>query len=153
LGEAGPVEFYIGNTVNRADEKTIEMVLKKCAEHLEGSEGFDVMEVELLTKEEKPRTKCWRVMVPYKYREMMEMDEMYPMGWKHRKFFGTRKSNAKKARTDNDSETVVEQALKQQERERTMMEQRQEEERNRLINEQRNLEAQQPGHGVSSMSQ
>ena len=70
--------------------------------------NFDVSDVELLTKEEKPRTKCWKVEVPYKHRELMEKDEMYPPGWRHRKFFGSRKRVEKKARTENNSmETLV----------------------------------------------
>ena len=69
--------------------------------------NFDVSDVELLTKE-KPRTKCWKVEVPYKHRELMEKDEMYPLGWRHRKFFGGRRRVEKKARTENNSmETLV----------------------------------------------
>ena len=49
----------------------------------------------LLTKEENPRSKCWKVRVPYKFKEVMEKDELYHAGWTHRKFFGARNSNSK----------------------------------------------------------
>ena len=85
--------------------------------NLEGSEGFKVTDIELLTKEENPRTKCWRVEVPYTFKDLMECDELYPVGWKHRKFFGARRNresagNDKKTRKDD---TVVEDIIRHQE--------------------------------------
>ena len=41
--------------------------------------------------------------VPFKFKNLMENDEMYLPGWKHRKFFGTRKKgndNTKKSRLE-----------------------------------------------------
>ena len=49
-------------------------------------------------------------MVPYKYKQLMEKDELYPSGWTHRKFFGPRKSKenpAKHARMENQIVTDV----------------------------------------------
>ena len=117
-GLAGPVDFYIGNTEKRVDEDIIKWVLKKCAEAIEGSENFEVMEVELLTLEANPRTKCWRVSVPYQFKTLMENDGLYPPGWKHRKFFGSRKrkeNQAKKGRTEDPNQ--VDQMIKERERE------------------------------------
>ena len=115
-GLAGPVDFYIGNTDNRADGDIILHVLKKCAAPLEGGADLEVLEVELLTAEENPRTKCWRVSVPFKYRSLMEKDDLYPPGWKHRKFFGTRKNDmnntAKRGRLEVDQVAAMIQKLK-----------------------------------------
>ena len=104
-GLAGPVDFYIGNTDKRADGDIITRVLKKCAAPLDGGKDLEVLEVELLTLEENPRSKCWRISVPFKFKGLMEKDELYLPGWKHRKFFGTRRkpqdNMAKKSRSDN----------------------------------------------------
>ena len=102
-GLAGPVDYYIGNTDKRADGDIIARVLRKCAAQLDGGADLEVLEVELLTSEENPRTKCWKVTVPFKFKNLMENDEMYLPGWKHRKFFGTRKKwtdNTKKSRLE-----------------------------------------------------
>ena len=88
-GLAGPVDFYIGNTDKRADGDIIACVLKKCAAPLDGGKDLEVLEVELLTLEENPRSKCWRISVPFKFKVLMEKD-IYLPGWKHRKFFSTR---------------------------------------------------------------
>ena len=105
---AGPVDFYIGNTDKRADGDIIACVLKKCAAPLDG--GTEVLEVELLTLEENPRSKCWRISVPFKFKVLMEKD-IYLPGWKHRKFFGTRRkpqdNMAKKSRTDNTDMVIA----------------------------------------------
>ena len=111
---AGPVQFYIGNVTSKADKDVVKKVLETCSIKLDGSKDFEVLEVELLTKEDNPRTKCWRVEVPYKFKDLMEKDELYPTGWRHRKFFGSRKGREqKKARTED---TVLTAALQQQER-------------------------------------
>ena len=88
--EAGPVEIYISNTANTSDEESIKKVLETTASKIEDTEGFTVIKAELLTKDINPRTKCWKVSVPYKFRELMENDELYPAGWRYRKFFASR---------------------------------------------------------------
>ena len=88
--EAGLVEIYISNTANTCDEESIKKVLETTALKLEDTAGFTVIKAELLTKDVNPRTKCWKVSVPYKYRELMENDELYPAGWRYRKFFASR---------------------------------------------------------------
>ena len=104
-GLAGPVDYYICNTDKRADGDIIKRVLKKCAAPIEGGNDLEVLEVELLNTEENQRTKCWRVSVPFKFKVLMENDELYPPGWKHRRFFGARKrkeNQAKKGRVEPD---------------------------------------------------
>ena len=53
-----PVEFYIGNTDSRTNEETIKTVLVRCAAAVDGGDSLVVEKVELLTKEDNPRTKC-----------------------------------------------------------------------------------------------
>ena len=54
----------------------------------------------MLTKEENPRTKCWKVEVSFRFKDIMEKDEVYTTGWKHRKLFGSRNARDKRPRTD-----------------------------------------------------
>ena len=84
-------------------------MLVKCAKGVDATTQFSVVEVEQLAVHiENPRTKCWKVVVPYKYKEMREKDELYPPGWTHRKFFGPRKSaQNKSARQDDQIVTEV----------------------------------------------
>ena len=111
-----PAEFYIGNTDKRTNEDTIIKVLKRCAAAVEGGDNLVIEKVELLTKEKEPRTKCWKVIVPYRFKSMMEKDEVYPSGWRHRKFFGSRnfKDKNKKPRLD-ETDSVEKQVLAEQE--------------------------------------
>ena len=57
---------------------------------------------------DNPRTKSWRVMVPYKCKELMEKNDLYPEGWTYRKLFAPRTVNqgtggaAKKPRQDEE---------------------------------------------------
>jgi hypothetical protein len=88
--EAGPVEIYISNTANTTEKESIMKVLETTASKIEHTEGFKVINAECLTKDLNPRTKCWKVSVPYKFRDLMENDELYPAGWRYRKFFSSR---------------------------------------------------------------
>ena len=113
-GLAAPVDYYVGNTTPRATSEIIQSVLLKCAKGLEKDTMFSVVEVsQLATHLLNPRTKCWKVSVPYKYKDLMEKDELYPPGWTHRKFFGARQAKentAKQARTDDQ---IVNEVLKE----------------------------------------
>ena len=133
-GLTGPVDYYIGNTDKRADGDIIARVLKKCAAPLEGGADLEVIEVELLTSEENPRTKCWKVTVPFKFKNLMEKDEMYLPGWKHRKFFGSRKkgndNNAKKSRLESMDQ--VEAMIHEREKEAEQLRLRHESEQSRV---------------------
>ena len=106
----------MGNTTPRASPDIIKGVLVKCAAELQ--KDLDVLEVKCLTTGiDNPRTKSWRVKVPYKYKELMEQNELYPEGWTYRKFFAPRNANqgtsgaAKKPRPDDQ---LVEEYLQQQ---------------------------------------
>ena len=92
-GQAAPIEIYVGNTTPAATESIVEAVLVKCAKGLEPQTEFKVLEVVQLAKQiENPRTKCWKVVVPFKFKELVENDQMYPPGWCHRKFFSPRQT-------------------------------------------------------------
>jgi hypothetical protein len=70
-------------------------VLVQCAEQvseeLKLSEPLQILEVTCLTKPSSDGTplgtKCWKVMVPNKFREHMMRSEAFPLGWSHRRFF------------------------------------------------------------------
>ena len=70
--------------------------------------------MEFLTKEQNPRTKCWKVVVQLRFKNMMEKDNVYPAGWKHRPFFGSRNTRDKKPRVDQGN-NVEQQVLMEQE--------------------------------------
>ena len=102
---------------------------QKCSDPLlEGKAILTVHKVELLTKEEDPRTRCWKVMVPFKFKSLMENDELYPEGWRHRKFFGDRRKQPnKQPRLEDPRLREAEQEL---EKERIAAQNTQQDERN-----------------------
>ena len=79
---AGPVEVYISNTNNKSDSDTIKKVLETCAAKIDQNNGFKVIKVEPLTKDPNPRTRCWKVTVPFKFKDLMDNNELYPSGWR-----------------------------------------------------------------------
>ena len=106
-GEAAPLEYYVGNTTPRATPEIIKAVLVKSAAKLD--KDLQVMEVTCLTYGlESPRSKSWKIKVPYKFRELMEQNDLYPEGWTYRKFFAPRSANKgsggpnKKVRQDDN---------------------------------------------------
>ena len=143
-GSAAPVEFYVGNTTPRATKEIIESVLIKCAKGVETETLFSVVEVQqLATHIVNPRTKCWKVVVPYKYKQLMEKDELYPSGWTHRKFFGPRKSKENNTAREDDklvTEVMNEQERKQAEERRVSEEGRLREEAAKLENDRKRKE-------------
>ena len=107
--EAAPVEIFIGNTNPNATPEIISKVMKKCAMELPEKIELEVHELKCLTNLEtvpNPRTKCWKICVPYKYRELMEKDELYPSGWSHRKFFPPRQNKAKRHQPESRDPVV-----------------------------------------------
>ena len=86
--QAGPIQYYIGNTFGSCERETIKTILKKCADSVDKNVKFEVLDVHLLTKEENPRSKCWKVVVPHHCKELMDNPEMFPQGWRHRRFYG-----------------------------------------------------------------
>jgi hypothetical protein len=115
-GMAAPVEVYIGNTTPAATEEIVAAVLIKCAKGLDANTEFKVVGVEQLAKQvENPRTKCWKVVIPYKFKDMMEKDEMYPAGWCHRKFFAPRRSG-NPAKQPRKEDSLVQEVIQEQQR-------------------------------------
>ena len=92
LGEVQPhLQYYISNTPGHATPELIKKVLEKCSAPLLKDQAIlTVHKVECLTKEEDARTRCWKVAVPFKFKDVMENNELYPEGWRHRTFFGGR---------------------------------------------------------------
>ena len=94
-GEAAPYEVFIGNTNPASTEEIIKEVLIKCSESVPAevklAEPLQILEVTCMTKPSSDgtplRTKCWKVVVPNKFREHMLRDESFPCGWSHRRFF------------------------------------------------------------------
>ena len=118
VGDYQPsVQFYIGNTPGKAIPEVIKKVLAKCSEPLLTDGPLEIEEIELLTLEDKPRTKCWRIVVPYKFLSLMENPELYPVGWRHRRFFGSRKArdNTKQPRLEGN---VVDEIMREVEQEK-----------------------------------
>ena len=81
VGELQPsLQYYIGNTPGKANEEIIRKILEKCAAPLlEDTRGPLIIEsVHCLTKDPDPRTKCWRVVVPPGFKDIMENSLLYP---------------------------------------------------------------------------
>ena len=93
--EAAPVDMFIGNTNPLATADMIKTVLTKSATQVNQDIALNVLDVKCLNDFERdpnPRSKCWKVTVPYAFKEFMEKDEVYPTGWSHRKFFPPKKN-------------------------------------------------------------
>ena len=84
---AGPIHFYIGNTNAKTEKESLREILIKSAENINKNIKFDVGPIEILTKDDNPRSKCWKVTVPHHCREMMENPAMFPPGWRTRRFY------------------------------------------------------------------
>ena len=107
--EAAPIEIFIGNTNPLATEELIKQVLVKAMDGMEDKPAaLDKGDIKVecknnLALEPNPRTKCWKVSVPYLFKEIMEKDEFFPSGWSHRRWFSGNGKNGmqnKKSRQD-----------------------------------------------------
>ena len=128
VGDYQPsLQYYVGNTPGKAGPEVIKKVLAKCSEPLLSDGPLQVEDIELLTQVENPRTKCWRIVVPYKYMSIMENPELYPDGWRYRKFFGSRKINEKNKQPRLD-DNIVNTVMKEVEQERLEVLERQSQE-------------------------
>jgi hypothetical protein len=120
--QAGSVQFYIGNTSPKSDKDLVVKTLNKCAAELQKG-PLTVLKLDLLTTVENPRSKCWRIEVPFKDKELMENSELWPRGWKTRRFFGRiggERTAEKKMRVNDDTADKIiadAEALKRQEAE------------------------------------
>ena len=86
--------MFVGNTHPKATEAIVSDVLIKYAQTLPEKPDLKIIHVKCLTnldRDPNPRTKCWRLVVPYRFMSLMENPELYPQGWRSRKFFGSRK--------------------------------------------------------------
>ena len=114
--------------------------MAKCAKAIQPETNFCVLEVQqLATHLVNPRTKSWKIVVPYKYKQLMEMDQMYPPGWSHRKYFGARQAKDNPAKHPRKDDTLVDEVMQEQEQlraeEKRLMEEK------RLSDEAARLEA------------
>ena len=94
--EAASIDIFIGNTNPLATSDMIKTVMENSAMKMPEEHKLEVIEVKCLSNFERdpdPRSKCWKVTVPYAFNHLMEKDELYPSGWSHRKFFPTRRNN------------------------------------------------------------
>ena len=98
--------------MSQADALT-KKVLERCAEPLlQEKESLVIESIHCLTKEPDPRTRCWRVVVPHRFKEVMENSLLYPEGWKYREFVGIFRNsatNSKKIRVIEN--TIVDQVM------------------------------------------
>ena len=69
------MDILLGKIVPVMEEKRLQgpLVIEQC---------------NLLTKEENARTRVWRVVVPDKFKDILQDDRMYPSGWHHRELEG-----------------------------------------------------------------
>ena len=113
VGDLQPsLQYYIGNTPGKATEDVIKKVLEKCAVPLLQEKELLVIEsIQCLTKDPEPRTKCWRIVVPHRFKSIMENNLLYPEGWKYREFVGifrNPKNTAKKFKIAAENSIVDE---------------------------------------------
>ena len=109
--EAAPIEIFVGNTHPRATSEKISEVMKQCANELPDKTDLEILDVKCLTNLDlipNPRTKCWKLTVPYRFKELMSQDELYPAGWSHRPLYPPRQNRAK--RQKDEAETGAESA-------------------------------------------
>ena len=85
-------QHFVGNTPGNMEQETLELVFKELAkpvlEEKEIEGPLVIEQCNLLTKEQNTRTRVWRVVVPHRFKEVMQDDRMYPSGWHHREFEG-----------------------------------------------------------------
>ena len=119
--EAAPIEMFVGNTNPRATKEIVASVLKDCAKDMPEKPELEILDVRCLTNPERdpnPRTRCWKVTVPFKYKDFMENDEMYPSGWRYRKFFAARNIRKKpEGVVDSIENRVIQEQAKEREKE------------------------------------
>ena len=101
-------QHFVGNTPGHLEKETLELVFKELAkpvlDDLEIAGPLEIEQCNLLTKEQNTRTRVWRVVVPDKYKAVMQDDRMYPTGWHHREFEGHfRPPLSSQERADRDS--------------------------------------------------
>ena len=114
VGDLQPsLQYYIGNTPGKANGDIIKKVLERCAVPIMQDKGRLVIEsIHCLTKDPDPRTRCWRVVVSHRFKDVMENNLLYPEGWKYREFVGIFRnisSTTKKIKMNDN--TIVDQVM------------------------------------------
>ena len=110
--EAAPVSFFIGNTNSKSVKENISKVIMQCAKQTNVNDlQEEDMKIDCVTKVENPRTLCWKLTVPNKYRETFRDDSFWPLGWSHRPWGnrgpGNIKVTTKKPRTESQVENEI----------------------------------------------
>ena len=71
-------QHFVANTPGNMDKDTLEKVFKELSKSVMAEKGIDgelqIEDCNLLTKEENTRTRVWRVLVPNKFRVVMQDD-------------------------------------------------------------------------------
>ena len=96
--EAAPVSFFVGNTSPKSTNEAISKVILQCANEMEGKPGDlkeEDIEAKCMTHVENPRTKCWKITVPNRWRETFRDESFWPMGWSHRPWANRHSGNEK----------------------------------------------------------
>ena len=87
-------------------------VAKCAASLLEDTRGPLIIEsVHCLTKDPDPRTKCWRVVVPPGFKDIMENSLLYPEGWRYREFVGIFRNSNQTSKKIRMSDGIVDQVM------------------------------------------
>ena len=116
---AAPVEVFISNTSADITENEVREVLKLCAEDAKASEGnenlsdFVVKDVKCLTRPdiENPRTKCWRVSVPFRFKDYIMSDLAYPVGWCHRPFYPPKQKSKEELEAEQQAKKLKQNSM------------------------------------------
>ena len=125
---AAPIDRYVGNTGQGMTKELVKEALLMCAAGLPGGAALEVLEVTQINSHlQHARTRAWKVTVPYKCREIMDKQELYPDGWSHRAYFAPRQERSKRARAGEGLR--VEEALLQGEERANVARQQQQEDR------------------------
>ena len=77
--------------------------MKKNSLELPDKIDLIVLDVKCLTNFElnpNPRTKCWKITVPYKFKDIMTCDDLYYSGWTHRPYYPPKLNKAKRHQLD-----------------------------------------------------
>ena len=80
-----------------ATEDKIKEVIILSASQMVDNPRLIINEVKCLNNLEtdpNPRTKCWRITVPFAFKSLMEDDNLFPAGWTHRKFYPARRNQS-----------------------------------------------------------
>ena len=102
-GANGILDNVVLGTIHMHIKRGVSPVMKQCALDLPEKVDLEILEVKCLNNfdvDPNPRTKCWKLTVPYRFRELMSRDDLYYCGWSHRQFYPPRQNKAKRHQPD-----------------------------------------------------